>query len=162
MTENTEICRINADGTTTYYWDNIEAQAQRWQPGCDDFSVNLSKLLLPLRPSREWVGLTDAQQDWSEVEALRESLREHMAEIHRLRSELAMQRLTDVQQEMEQEPAIYPEEARDMGLEEIPYYTRPSRREWVGLTLEEVQDSYNADYQAQTRAIESKLKEKNT
>jgi len=40
--------------------------------------------------------LTDAQQDavestqdWSEVEALRESLREHMTEIHRLRAALA-------------------------------------------------------------------------
>ena len=33
---------------------------------------------------------------------------------------------------------------------------------WTGLTLEEVQDSYNPDYQAQTRAIEAKLKEKNT
>jgi hypothetical protein len=28
-------------------------------------------------------------QDWDELEALRESLREHMAEIHRLRAELA-------------------------------------------------------------------------
>ena len=37
-----------------------------------------------------------------------------------------------------------------------------AKRTWVGLTLEEVQDSYNADYQAQTRAIEAKLKEKNT
>ena len=34
-------------------------------------------------------------------------------------------------------------------------------RPWVGLEIEEVQDSYNADYQAQTRAIEAKLKEKN-
>lgn len=34
--------------------------------------------------------------------------------------------------------------------------------EWVGLTQEEVEDSYNADYQAQTKAIEDKLKEKNT
>jgi hypothetical protein len=59
MTENSEICRINADGTTTYHWDNIETEAQRWQPGCDDISVCVSKLLLPLRPNREWVGLTD-------------------------------------------------------------------------------------------------------
>jgi hypothetical protein len=35
------------------------------------------------------------------------------------------------------------------------------RREWRGLTLEEVQDSYNADYQAQTRAIEAALRSKN-
>jgi hypothetical protein len=41
-------------------------------------------------------------------------------------------------------------------------YTHQPRREWRGLTLEEVQDSYNADYQAQTRAIEAALKEKNT
>jgi len=37
-----------------------------------------------------------------------------------------------------------------------------TQRPWVGLEIEEVQDSYNADYQAQTRAIEAKLKEKNT
>ena len=41
-------------------------------------------------------------------------------------------------------------------------YTASSQREWVGLTQEEVEDSYNADYMAQTRAIEAKLKEKNT
>jgi len=40
-------------------------------------------------------------------------------------------------------------------------YTTPPQREWVGLTLEEVQDSYNPDYQAQTRAIEAKLRSKN-
>lgn len=47
--------------------------------------------------------LTDTQ-DWDELEALRESLREHMVKIHRLRAALAedaMQRLTDVQQEMD-------------------------------------------------------------
>jgi hypothetical protein len=44
-----EICRINADGTTTYHWDRIEAAAQRWEPGCADIAVCLAKLLLPLR-----------------------------------------------------------------------------------------------------------------
>ena len=34
-------------------------------------------------------------------------------------------------------------------------------RPWVGLEIEEVQDSYNSDYQAQTRAVEAKLKERN-
>lgn len=46
----------------------------------------------------------DLVQDWDEIEALRESLREHMSEIHRLRAELAenaLQRLTDVHQEIE-------------------------------------------------------------
>jgi hypothetical protein len=39
---------------------------------------------------------------------------------------------------------------------------KQDQRPWVGLTDEEVQDSYNTDYQAQTRAVEAKLKEKNT
>jgi hypothetical protein len=50
---------------------------------------------------------SEMTKDWSELEALRESLREHIAEIHRLRAALAegaMQRLTDVQQEMERKP----------------------------------------------------------
>lgn len=38
----------------------------------------------------------------------------------------------------------------------------PPQRPWVGLEIEEVQDSYNSNYQAQTRAVEAKLKEKNT
>ena len=37
----------------------------------------------------------------------------------------------------------------------------PPRRTWVGLTQEEIEDSYNADYKVQTKAIEAKLKEKN-
>ena len=37
-----------------------------------------------------------------------------------------------------------------------------AQRTWVGLTQEEIEDSYNADYKAQTRDIEAKLKEKNT
>ena len=45
-----------------------------------------------------------------------------------------------------------------------PTYYIPNKEErtWVGLTQEEIEDSYNADYKAQTRAIEAKLKEKNT
>jgi len=35
-------------------------------------------------------------------------------------------------------------------------------RTWVGLTQEEIEDSYVPNYQEQTRAIEAKLKEKNT
>ena len=37
----------------------------------------------------------------------------------------------------------------------------PLTLEWVGLTQEEIEDSYNADYKLQTKAIEAKLKEKN-
>ena len=43
----------------------------------------------------------------------------------------------------------------------IPFFTPPKQCSWVGLTQEEVEDSYNSDYKAQTRAIEAKLKQKN-
>ena len=35
------------------------------------------------------------------------------------------------------EPAIYPEEAYEMGLEAIAYYAHPPQRTWVGLTKED-------------------------
>ena len=38
---------------------------------------------------------------------------------------------------------------------------RSAQRQWVGLEIEEVQDSYNSNYQAQTRAVEKLLKERN-
>ena len=40
----------------------------------------------------------------------------------------------------EQEPAIYPDEAREMGLEEVALYTAPPRSEWQGLTQKEIID----------------------
>jgi len=42
------------------------------------------------------------------------------------------------------------------------YIQNKDERTWVGLTQEEIEDSYNADYKAQTRAIEAKLKERNS
>jgi hypothetical protein len=132
-------------------------------------------------------------------------LSEDIAALRAAIAEASMQRLTDVQQEMDcygdgnvyrgqrsadsqirtisvQEPAIYPDEARELGLEEIAYYTHPPRREWVGLT--EVDPSVEQLDQiigllarthvrisarkllrvwivAYTRAIEAKLKDKN-
>jgi len=49
-------------------------------------------------------------------------------------------------------------------VESLPLYAAPpaAQRPWVGLKIEEVQDSYNSDYQAQTRAVEKLLKERNT
>jgi hypothetical protein len=48
----------------------------------------------------------------------------------------------------------------------VPLYTAPPQREWVGLTDEEVKDIvWNLPYepsQEHIRAIEAKLKEKNT
>jgi hypothetical protein len=64
----------------------------------------------------------------------------------------------------EQEPAIYPDEAREMGLEEVALYTYPPRREWQSLSEEDIAlldwKSWNTvtDW---CRAIEIRLKEKN-
>jgi hypothetical protein len=88
----------------------------------------------------------------------------------------AMQRLTDVQQEMEQEPVawIYTDaKGRDAIIvtntapyeDAIPLYTSLPRREWVGLTDDEkakLDDEYGDDILAHLDAIEAKLKEKNS
>jgi hypothetical protein len=64
------------------------------------------------------------------------------------------------------EPAIYPEEAYEMGLEAIAYYTHPPQRTWVGLTDEEITSVANNSHplngvRSFARAIEAKLKQKN-
>jgi hypothetical protein len=67
-----------------------------------------------------------------------------------------------------QEPDIYPEEAYEMGLEAIAYYTLPPQRTWVGLSDEEYIHITDSVYHqghglvAYYKAIEAKLKEKNT
>ena len=65
--------------------------------------------------------------DWNQVEALQESLREHMAEIQRLRAALA----------------------------------QPESK-WVGLTDEEIENCFEMSMFGTCRAIEAKLREKNT
>ena len=85
-------------------------------------------------------------------------------------SEEAMQRLTDVQQEME--PAITRTERGlilHVGWDDIPagakLYLYPPKREWVGLTDEDMKEIfiYAGDTAKRVaRAIEAKLKEKNT
>ena len=67
--------------------------------------------------------------------------------------------------ELNQEPAIYPEEAYEMGLEEIAFYTAPPRRTWVGLTNDELTDLfYNTNLGQQSAVAQAiaLLKEKNT
>ena len=41
------------------------------------------------------------------------------------------------------------------------YSAGKQQRPWIGLEIEEVQDLYNSNYQAQTRAVEKLLKERN-
>ena len=75
--------------------------------------------------------------------------------------------------ELNQEPAIYPEEAYEMGLEEIAFYTAPPQRTWVGLTGDDwKQITRKANYHWEMTTseyaerigelTEAKLKEKNT
>ena len=100
----------------------------------------------------------------------------------------AMQRLTDVQQEIEQEPVAWlqmggplhdniviartdkPKEWNPEWWRFEPLYPHPPRREWVGLTDEEVKEIIgpwgDTPIKGYTRKlfdqIEAKLKEKNT
>ena len=87
--------------------------------------------------------------------------------------ELSNKAITSLQQaiaELEsQEPDIYPEEAYEMGLEAIAYYTHPPQRTWVGLTDEEIkticlENGWDSSWQSLcfAQAIEAKLKERNT
>ena len=112
--------------------------------------------------------------DWNRVEALEESLREHMAEIQRLRALLAQPDSDPIA-----EVGIW-----DNGQLHITFlpasdylqhgdklYTAPPKKEWVGLTDEkiseiwsiiEMQNDVMHEIKKFARAIEAKLKEKNT
>jgi hypothetical protein len=84
----------------------------------------------------------------------------------------AITALRDALAQEEQEPAIYPDEAREMGLEEVALYTYPPRREWQNLTMQEINalpeiggvmwrmGTSHAVVRA-LRAVERALKEKN-
>jgi hypothetical protein len=99
-------------------------------------------------------------------------------------AEAEKQRLTDVQQEMEQEPVawmVYTLDGKSVCVTDnpqdfteqhraLPLYTHPPRREWVELTDEEITRIGNLDWDSNyvgiwydfARAIEAKLKEKNS
>jgi hypothetical protein len=94
-------------------------------------------------------------------------------------AEASMQRLTDVQQEMEQEPVawmVYTLDGKSVCVTDnpqdfteqhraLPLYTHPPRREWVRLTDEDIDAAY-ADSggiaRSFARAIDANLEEKNT
>jgi len=91
------------------------------------------------------------------------------------RKESALQEITDIGQEIEQEPVAYRKEAHGMWFyienkpsppndDYEPLYTAPPKREWVGLDDNEIQDTehFCGDVFEFARAIEAKLREKNT
>jgi hypothetical protein len=45
-----EICRINGDGSTTYNWDAITAEAAKWKPHNVNITTCIAKLLIPFKP----------------------------------------------------------------------------------------------------------------
>jgi hypothetical protein len=90
-------------------------------------------------------------------------------------AEASMQRLTDVQQEMEQEPVAWMLDGKFYTAKEfslftlttkeklnrIPFYSYPPRREWVELTDEEMFKCVALEKLDALRYLETKLKEKN-
>ena len=139
--------------------------------------------------------IEQAHGDWDEVEALRTSLREHMAEIQRLRSALEQEPVAWVYQEgLEALKSGRPWTAYgSSGEGRIPLYLNdavapkaeprargsgagfeslPASPKWQGLTDAErgitAAETWGSvliapqSYQAFARAIEAKLKEKNT
>jgi len=131
--------------------------------------------------------LAKPEQDWDLLKVTQESLREHMARIKELEAELAQQKALDkkadnarelgLDYEPEQEPVAWmmPEygdvlpasQADGTGIYNIPLYTSPPRKEWVGLTDEEKEWIYIApefDGLSEIQmycVIEAKLKDKN-
>ena len=59
------------------------------QGGCTDSNDGTVEAITVWCPEVIRAALAEQPQDWDEIEALRESLREHMSEIHRLRAALA-------------------------------------------------------------------------
>jgi hypothetical protein len=102
--------------------------------------------------------------DWNQVEALQESLREHMAEIQRLRAALA---------QPEQEPCIHVNNPKgcyrvrcQLGNkcvnDDMSFRTTPPQREWQGLTEEERLEIIGVGGEAAVLYVtEAKLREKN-
>jgi hypothetical protein len=93
--------------------------------------------------------------------------------------ESTLQEISDIGQEIEQEPVAYRKEAHGMwfyienkpsppNYDYEPLYTEPPKREWVGLAWEEIRDIWIANYHdtdatdAFAYAIEAKLRERNT
>ena len=147
-------------------------------PRCE---VSICKTIAVLRKALS----NEFNPDWNQVEALQESLREHMAEIQRLRQTLAQPEQEPSKQfhewacaehqkalaQLEQEPVAWM--WKDGSVTTDPYeadgtwtklYTAPPKREWVGLTDEEVEywrGNYDFFDSALVREVEAKLKEKN-
>ena len=138
--------------------------SESWSPS---MTRDCEAAITALRAAIEQAQRNEFNPDWDQVEALRESLREHMAEIQRLRAAI----------EQAQEPFCYHDGRNIVGKEfadhsdVFPLYTVP--RQWQGLTDEEISSLWDGHIVPVfgknginpivfARAIEANLKEKNT
>lgn len=154
---------------------------EAWDRGCErsDYWRDIEDTIIALRQALAEEQKPAEGRDWSLLEATQESLREHMAEIKRLR-ELLEQQPAD-------EPVAYMSRNSHGGYSFClspqffdnpePLYTRPAERKfeetshqpaaWVGLTDEEIEQvcvplgAAMLSFTEVARAIEAKLREKN-
>ena len=122
-------------------------------------------------PSRE--------QLMAEVTVLTELVRVLSDRVRELEREQAMREVQRLGQEIEQEPVAWmyvcdgadglpvlvhtqKDWARASWWHEIPLYTAPPQRTWVGLTDEEIENCFDDEHLVHARNIERLLKEKNT
>jgi hypothetical protein len=133
-----------------------------------------NKVIPALRAAIEQAERNQFNPDWDQLEACKDCLREHMAEIQRLRGLL--------EQAEKQEPVAWftedhredksattysekmSERWKEKGWPVTPLYTAPPQRTWQGLTPEEVKEISlaNRPYVVDmVVALEARLKEKN-
>jgi len=108
-------------------------------------------------------GLYEVVQCREAITAIKEALAQH--DSVQAKPEPEQDHIPDARKMVtEQEPDIYPEEAYEMGLEAIAYYTTPPQRTWVGLTDEEIEEIgfESADRESAVIQTIDKLKERNT
>jgi hypothetical protein len=145
---------------------------------CDQLEVILRQAIAELE-SQEPVAHCEAGPEFCQ-QCHKESLPTYGSEeVSKLREVIQSQAkiIADYEKQID-EPAIYPEEAYEMGLEAIAYYTHPpqeqqscDKRTWVGLTDYEIgvcstEAAINRSEMVGgavtfARAIEAKLKQKN-
>jgi hypothetical protein len=132
---------------------------------CDQLEVIFRRAIAELE-SQEPVAHCEAGPEFCQ-QCYKESLPTYGSEeVSKLREVIQSQAkiIADYEKQID-EPAIYPEEAYEMGLEAIAYYTHPPQRTWVGLTNEELTDLfYNTNLGQQSAVAQAiaLLEEKNT
>jgi hypothetical protein len=132
---------------------------------CDQLEAIFRRAIAELE-SQEPVAHCEAGPEFCQ-QCYKESLPTYGSEeVSKLREVIQSQAkiIADYEKQID-EPAIYPEEAYEMGLEAIAYYTHPPQRTWVGLTNEELTDLfYNTNLGQQSAVAQAiaLLEEKNT